>query len=152
MLKRILAPMAIVAIAIAALVIVWNSEIWLFLDMYAFILVPGLGTAFALGISGLKEGLKAFVAPLDPSADERELRTASSFFEALGMSYACFATLGATISIIDMLKNLADKSQVGPRMAVALISIEYAAILIAFIVLPYRFALKRKIAALGERP
>ncbi|MDP3179548.1 MAG: hypothetical protein Q8M76_16680 [Spirochaetaceae bacterium] len=146
MLKRILTPMAIVAIALTALVLVWNSDIWLFLDMYAFILVPVLGTAYALGTSGFREGMNAFVAPLDRSASERDLRASSSFFEALGKSYACFSVLGSTISVVDMLKNLADKSRVGPRMAVALISIEYAALLTLFVVLPYRFAIKRRLA------
>lgn len=148
MLKRILVPMLLVAATIAGLILLWNSDIWLFCDMYAFILVPVIASLFAFCAFGFREGAAAFSVPFKPEAAGPELRSAKAFFELLGQSYSSMAFLGAIVSIIDMLKNLTDKKMIGPRMALALISLEYAAVLVLLVVIPYRTAIKKRLAAL----
>lgn len=148
--KRILFPVLVAAAALLGLAILWGSDIWLFIDLFALILVPGLATLYAFAVHGFKEGWRAFGLPFQDSAGTVELASGLAFFDGLGRAYLVFASLGSVVSLIDMLKNLADKTQVGPRLAVAMTSLEYAAILLAFLVIPFRSALARKLAALGK--
>jgi len=145
MFTRILMPMALVVLTLVGLTLLWGAGAWAFIDLASLIVVPGLGTLYALLMIGFKEGFAAFAAPFSAQAEKAELKAATVFFETLGRSYLAFAFLGGIVSFIDMLRNLADKSQIGPRLAMTCISLEYAAILLAFLVIPFRTAIGRRI-------
>ena len=147
MLKRILLAMLIVVAAAIGLTLLWKSNIWLFIDLNSILLVPFLGSLFALCLHGFGEGLAAFSIPFDGEASEGELRTADAFFKLLGQSYLWFAFLGGILSFIDALRNLADKTMLGPRLALCCVSLEYAALLTLLIVVPYRASIRRRLAA-----
>ncbi|OHE75455.1 MAG: hypothetical protein A2413_13660 [Treponema sp. RIFOXYC1_FULL_61_9] len=146
--KRILMPMLVVAAAVAGLILIWNASLFLFLDFYAFMLVPVLGTLYAVSAHGVRPAVASFSAALRPDAGEADLRDADVFLGLLGSSYAGFSVLGSIISLIDMFKNLADRTQLGPRLALVFISMEYAALLYLLIIIPYRNAIKKRLAAL----
>lgn len=154
MLRRLLLPLCVALLAVVGLVALWGGGLWLFLDGYALVLVPGLGTLYAFAMFGGRAGVRAFASAFDEGAAPAALRSAKAFFDALGRAYLAFAFLGAIVSFIDMLKNLADRTQLGPRLAVACVSLEYAAILLVFLVLPFRTAVARRLAAEeeGARP
>ena len=145
--KRILVTMLLVLATAVGLALLWGSDLWLFIDLPSIVLVPLLGTLFALCLHGFREGLASFSLAFDPGADEARLRSADAFFKLLGQAYLWFAFFGGIVSFIDALKNLRDKTMLGPRLAVCCISLEYAAFLILLVVIPYRAAIRKRLAS-----
>ena len=146
MLKRILLPSLAAALSMAGLFLYWNANGWTYLDLLSMLLVPVAGTVYVFLMHGWRPGLRAWTAPLDPAADAAGLRSADAYWKAQAASWLWFALGGGLVSLIDMFKNLADKTQIGPRLAVCVISLLYAALLMLLLALPYRSLIRRRLA------
>ena len=147
MIKRLFAPILVALALPIGLGLVWNTTVWIFVDGWAFLAVPVLGTLYAFLLRGLGPSAAAFAAPFDPGADRAALESSAGFFDLLGRSHLGFGAVASLISLIDMLRNLADRSQVGPRLAVTLIGLLYAALLYILVVLPFSQAARRRLEA-----
>jgi chemotaxis protein MotA len=67
-------------------------------------------------------------------------------FKVMGDFAPAFGMIGTLIGLIQMLSNLADVSSVGPKMAVALITTFYGAVLANMLFIPMTVKLKRRSA------
>ncbi|MBF8983089.1 flagellar motor protein [Lutibacter sp. B2] len=103
----------------------------------------------------LKKGVMLIVDGTDPELVRNILETELSFleerhaegrtiFDTLGSFAPAFGMIGTLIGLINMLQALSDPSAVGPKMAVALITTFYGAVLANLIFIPIAAKLKIK--------
>jgi chemotaxis protein MotA len=101
----------------------------------------------------LKKGVLLIVDGTDPelvrSILETELNCIESrhsstvgFWEALGAMEPAWGMIGTLIGLINMLRNMADLSSLGPNMAVALVTTFYGSVLANYICIPITNKLK----------
>jgi len=70
-------------------------------------------------------------------------RTGRQVLEGAGTWAPAFGMIGTLIGLIQMMANMSDPSQIGPQMAVALLTTFYGAVLANLIFLPMAGKLKR---------
>ena len=63
--------------------------------------------------------------------------TGQSIFKSLGASAPAFGMIGTLIGLIQMMASMSDPSQIGPSMAVALLTTFYGALLANLVFLPF---------------
>jgi flagellar motor component MotA len=120
-------------------------KLWNFFDLPSFILVvvcPFVVMGILYGGSALKS---AFKAPFKKDSSKAVLSRAHEFFTAYSKITWFTGLVGVIIGIIGMLINLEDKSAIGPNLAVALISMLYAALVNIFVIIPFTILINRKI-------
>lgn len=128
---------------------VWGSggNLWVFLDVLSFIIV-GMGTLALLRTGWtFREMGKAFALAFADTAERGELSWADAFFTTMGRYFTMSGLGGFFLGIVIMLKYLADKSMIGPNLAVALLSVLYAILFQLIIVIPMRALIQKKISA-----
>lgn len=148
MTKRLVLPIIVVIATYASLIVLMGATAWVHVDLPSFIIVPViplLYTGFMYGFPGLGA---AFKAAGSKTATNHELQHACSFFKDLGRSLWLFGLLGSAIAIVEVLRNLTDRAKLGPNLAVALLTILYAATFNLILVLPFLSSARQKLADL----
>jgi len=145
-LKRIVFPMLVVVAVIALTMFVCAVTPWMYIDIASFILVP-IGSLLFMGLAfGWKASGAAFSSAWRPNASRRELEASVRFFKGLRAVVWSFGALGAMIGLIAVLSNLTDRARVGPNLAVALVSVLYAAIFDLLAALPFLSVSTKRLA------
>lgn len=146
MLKRIALPVLVVALVLVFTIVVCGATPWIFIDIPSFVLVP-LAPLLFLGLSSGWKGFgAAFSSAVRPGASRRDLSSSVQFFKSLGAAIWSFGAMGTMTGFIVVLCNLADKAKLGPNLAVALITMFYAAVFNLLIVLPFLAAARKRLA------
>jgi chemotaxis protein MotA len=111
--------------------------------------------AYDLDDHFLRKGILLVVDGIDPELVRSILETELSFiedrhslgqslFETMGSLCPSFGMIGTLIGLINMLRNMEDVSNIGPNMAVALVTTFYGAVLAYLVFFPIAGKLKVK--------
>lgn len=103
---------------------------------------PYFASALQMTVDGVKTSDIAQVMQKKMSMVEQENGVGVSIFASLGAYAPAFGMVGTLIGLIQMLANLDDPSSIGPKMAVAMITTFYGAILANLFFLPMSDKLK----------
>jgi chemotaxis protein MotA len=76
------------------------------------------------------------------SIQERH-KTGRKVFESMGQFAPAFGMIGTLIGLVQMMANMSDPGSIGPKMAVALLTTFYGAVLANVVFLPMAGKLKR---------
>lgn len=103
---------------------------------------PYFSSALQMTVDGVKTSDIAQVMQKKMSMVEQENKVGISIFASLGAYAPAFGMVGTLIGLIQMLANLDDPSSIGPKMAVAMITTFYGAIMANLFFLPMSDKLK----------
>jgi flagellar motor component MotA len=143
--KKLAVNTIIVVLAFVISRIILSSFLTGLIDLWAFVVVPIMPTIYTFILYGFKRSVNSFKIPLKDDANDTELQLSLQFFNNLGSICLYFTGFVVSISIIDMFIKFDEKMEVGPRVAVSLISIFYAVLMHLLIIIPYRGILNKKI-------
>jgi chemotaxis protein MotA len=93
-------------------------------------------------VDGVKTGDIAQVMQKKMAMVQQENKIGINIFSSLGAYAPAFGMVGTLIGLIQMLANLDDPSTIGPKMAVAMITTFYGAIMANLMFLPMADKLK----------
>ena len=97
---------------------------------------PYLAKALQMTVDGVKTADIAAIMQKKMSLTKQEHKTGSSLFGSMGAYAPAFGMVGTLIGLVQMLANLDDPSTIGPKMAVAMITTFYGAILANLFFIP----------------
>ncbi|MFW5686505.1 MAG: hypothetical protein ACOC0O_07625 [Spirochaetota bacterium] len=141
----------VVVVALFVIAVVsGGSRITHFISIASLVLVTVPAAVMALSASSLGEMGRAFKAAFAGTSPSRaELLKAQSFFEAVGRMVIASGIVGFVTGAVVLLANLGgDPTIIGAGTAVALLTVLYAAILDILVPVPFRLAIRRKLAEL----
>ena len=146
----------LVVLAVAALCGVFLMTA---VDIRAFIDAPSLAVVLlfpvlmSFGSHGPREIGKSYRVAFEvPGATRAELETALAYFEGLGRYLAWGGALGVTVGLVVVLGYAGlgnDVAAVGKGLALCLLSAVYAIALICLVAIPFRAAVRKRLAQLG---
>ncbi len=146
MTKRLVLPILVVIATYASLIGLMGASAWVHVDVPSFIVVPViplLYMGFLYGFPGLGA---AFRAPGSSLATMQELRSSAAFFKDLGKAFWLFGLLGSATGLVEVLRNLTDRTKLGPNLAIAILTMLYAATFNLVLVLPFLSTARRRLA------
>jgi chemotaxis protein MotA len=103
---------------------------------------PYFSSALQMTVDGVKTGDIAQVMQKKMAMVQQENKIGINIFSSLGAYAPAFGMVGTLIGLIQMLANLDDPSTIGPKMAVAMITTFYGAIMANLMFLPMADKLK----------
>ncbi len=103
---------------------------------------PYLASALQMTVDGVKTSDIAAIMQKKISVIQREHKIGWSIFGSMGSYAPAFGMVGTLIGLVQMLANLDDPSTIGPKMAVAMITTFYGAVLANLFFIPMSDKLK----------
>lgn len=103
---------------------------------------PFFAKALQMTVDGVKTVDMMAIMQKQISLTQKEHKTGYSMFSAMGAYAPAFGMVGTLIGLVQMLANLDDPSTIGPKMAVAMITTFYGAILANLFFIPMSDKLK----------
>ncbi len=97
---------------------------------------PYLAQALQMTVDGVKTGDIAAIMQKKMSLTKKRLETGSALFSSMGSYAPAFGMIGTLIGLVQMLANLDDPSSIGPKMAVAMITTFYGAVMANLFFIP----------------
>lgn len=97
---------------------------------------PYLAKALQMTVDGVKTGDIAAIMQKKMTLTKQEHKTGSSLYVSMGAFAPAFGMVGTLIGLVQMLANLDDPSSIGPKMAVAMITTFYGAVLANLFFIP----------------
>ena len=97
---------------------------------------PYLAQALQMTVDGVKTGDIAQIMQKKMSLTKKGLDTGAQIFANMGAYAPAFGMIGTLIGLVQMLANLDDPSSIGPKMAVAMITTFYGAVLANLFFIP----------------
>jgi len=121
-----------------------GASVLAFADLPSFVLVGIFPFLFISTLYGFKEMAQAFSMPFRKESNQDNFAKAYTFFQKYGNTTWLTGIIGVIIGIIAMLANLDDKSQIGPSVALAIVSLLYSALINVLVVIPFLLLLKKQ--------
>jgi chemotaxis protein MotA len=103
---------------------------------------PYLKSALQMTVDGVKTSDIAAVMQKRMQLTQRDHKLGYSVFSSMGAYAPAFGMVGTLIGLVQMLANLDDPSSIGPKMAVAMITTFYGALLANLFFIPMAQKLK----------
>lgn len=97
---------------------------------------PYLAQALQMTVDGVKTADIAQIMQKKMSLTKKGLDTGADLFSSMGSYAPAFGMIGTLIGLVQMLANLDDPSSIGPKMAVAMITTFYGAVLANLFFIP----------------
>ncbi|MEH0019051.1 MAG: MotA/TolQ/ExbB proton channel family protein [Desulfobacter sp.] len=97
---------------------------------------PYLAQALQMTVDGVKTGDIAQIMQKKMQLTKKGLDTGSEIFANMGSYAPAFGMIGTLIGLVQMLANLDDPSSIGPKMAVAMITTFYGAVMANLFFIP----------------
>jgi len=97
---------------------------------------PYLAQALQMTVDGVKTADIAAIMQKKMELTKKTLDTGSDMFASMGTYAPAFGMIGTLIGLVQMLANLDDPSSIGPKMAVAMITTFYGAVLANLFFIP----------------
>jgi flagellar motor component MotA len=122
-----------------------GDKLLTFVDVPGLLIIGIVPFLFVSILFGFKEMVLAFSIQSIEEPDKETLKKSFRFFETYGKITLISGVISVIIGIVSMLKNLDDKSAIGPNLALALISIFYCCIIYVIIIIPFTVFIKNKL-------
>jgi chemotaxis protein MotA len=100
-------------------------------------------SAVGMVVDGLEPDQVTSTLRLQNMSIQERHKTGRKVFESMGMWAPAFGMIGTLIGLVQMLANMADPQSIGPKMAVALLTTFYGAVMANVLFLPMAGKLKR---------
>ncbi len=97
---------------------------------------PYLAQALQMTVDGVKTADIAAIMQKKMELTKKALDKGSDMFSSMGTYAPAFGMIGTLIGLVQMLANLDDPSSIGPKMAVAMITTFYGAVLANLFFIP----------------
>ena len=97
---------------------------------------PYLAQALQMTVDGVKTADIAAIMQKKMALTKKNLDTGVGIFEGMGSYAPAFGMIGTLIGLVQMLANLDDPSSIGPKMAVAMITTFYGAVMANLFFIP----------------
>ncbi len=97
---------------------------------------PYLAQALQMTVDGVKTADIAAIMQKKMALTKKGLDVGSDMFSSMGSYAPAFGMIGTLIGLVQMLANLDDPSSIGPKMAVAMITTFYGAIMANLFFIP----------------
>ncbi len=97
---------------------------------------PYLAQALQMTVDGVKTADIAAIMQKKMALTKKKLDMGSDIFSNMGTFAPAFGMIGTLIGLVQMLANLDDPSSIGPKMAVAMITTFYGAVLANLFFIP----------------
>jgi len=97
---------------------------------------PYLAQALQMTVDGVKTGDIAQIMQKQMQLTKKSLDTGADVFSSMGSYAPAFGMIGTLIGLVQMLANLDDPSSIGPKMAVAMITTFYGAVMANLFFIP----------------
>ncbi len=97
---------------------------------------PYLAQALQMTVDGVKTADIAQIMQKKMDLTKKNLDTGSDIFSSMGSYAPAFGMIGTLIGLVQMLANLDDPSSIGPKMAVAMITTFYGAVMANLFFIP----------------
>jgi chemotaxis protein MotA len=97
---------------------------------------PYLAQALQMTVDGVKTADIAQIMQKKMELTKQNLDTGANIFSSMGAYAPAFGMIGTLIGLVQMLANLDDPSSIGPKMAVAMITTFYGAVLANLFFIP----------------
>lgn len=151
MFRKIVVPLLVSCLALVLTMVVCGfPRFSILIDLPTFML--GILPPFALASIGfgLRRTKLAYTAPFRSGSGVKDQESSIAYFNSLLAYLAAFATLGLAMGFVALMYTLAesDGANVGPNVAVALLSVFWAAFFVIIIALPFRTAAASRLAEL----
>ncbi|GHT72129.1 hypothetical protein FACS1894110_26420 [Spirochaetia bacterium] len=91
----------------------------------------------------------AFSAPFKKNSSKETLLLANRYFKNHNKVTWLWAFAAVLIGVIGILQNLNNKLAIGPNLALAIMSIFYAAVIHVFVIIPFTVLIDAKIKEMG---
>lgn len=144
--RKIFGSIVVVAACFTGLVAAMGGGFLLYLNIPSLIIVLVLPLLYQNMLFGLSGFVAAFSAPFREDDSREDLARALAFFASLGRSIWLFAIAAALLGLIGALANSADSPDLGPYLALSLISPLYAALLNLMLVHPFTTRITSRMA------
>ncbi len=95
-----------------------------------------LAQALQMTVDGVKMADIAAIMQKRMALTKKSLDTGANVFDSMGTYAPAFGMIGTLIGLVQMLASLSDPSTIGPKMAVALITTFYGAVLANLFLIP----------------
>ncbi len=95
-----------------------------------------LAQALQMTVDGVKTGDIAQIMQKQMQLTKKSLDTGADVFSSMGSYAPAFGMIGTLIGLVQMLANLDDPSSIGPKMAVAMITTFYGAVMANLFFIP----------------
>lgn len=97
---------------------------------------PYLAKALQMTVDGVKTADIAAIMQSKMAVTKKDLKKGADLYASMGSFAPAFGMVGTLIGLVQMLANLDDPSSIGPKMAVAMITTFYGAILANLFFIP----------------
>ena len=97
---------------------------------------PYLAQALQMTVDGVKTADIAAIMQKQMALTKKKLDVGVAVFEGMGSYAPAFGMIGTLIGLVQMLANLDDPSSIGPKMAVAMITTFYGAVMANLFFIP----------------
>ena len=141
----------LIAICLLLAAMSWGGGIHLFFDIASFILTPVLPIIVILCTFRFSEILQAFGNVLkNRNENVSSIKTGILFFNTFQSYLIYAAALSFIIGMILILAHADEISQIGPPLAMALLTVFYSMTVILIVVAPFRAGLRKMLNDTGE--
>ncbi|MDC7231620.1 MAG: MotA/TolQ/ExbB proton channel family protein [Spirochaetales bacterium] len=130
---------------LVALYLFTGASILIYLDIASLLVIALFLTILSIFTTRFKRCMGYYKAVFNPDADRDLLEASSRYFGNFTLYTMLVGAVGFLTGIIAMLANLEDTASVGPNLAVALITLLYAALLCLMVFLPFKLSLDSRI-------
>jgi hypothetical protein len=147
LISTVIVPVILIASILIVFLFTLPGGLWLLVwwDLWAFTVIPVMGTLYGFAVFGLRDGLRSFKTVFDPAAGRGELITALSFFTLLGRAYLCITVFCSSISFVNMFLNWEERTILGPHLSFALLNVVYTVVLFVLMIIPFKGILQKRI-------
>jgi flagellar motor component MotA len=143
---------ALCALALIVLAIYFSGgTMLLYVDIPSFLITAVLTVILLWSGWGFREMGAAFRNALSETSERKGLEDAALFFKMAERYLIVSGAMAFFLGSIAILKNLADKSRLGPNVAVALISVFYALFFGLLVCIPLEACARRRLKALDVK-
>jgi flagellar motor component MotA len=117
----------------------------IFLDLPSFVIAVVVPFLFVSVLFGFMKMGEAFSTPLKKETDKVKLMQSLVFFKTYAKATWLAGLISVIIGIMTMLAYLDDANQIGPMVALALVSLLYCGIINLVIIVPFTTFIKKQL-------
>jgi len=153
MAKRYFLVLGLTLAAMVGAIVVFGVGSRVFFDLPSLGLVVASAALMGFAAHSPREVGRSYrLALSDRGGSLEELEQAAAYFDGLVRYLACGGAIGVLTGVVAMLVALQDKASVGRGLALGLLSVLYAVLLIEVVGVPFRTAIRKRLAGLARLP
>jgi flagellar motor component MotA len=148
MILNYLFAVLVIGVSFVLTVLFSGESIPTFLDLPSALITVVFPFIYQWALFGPSRIGKAFAAVFKKSASMEDIKKSQIFFRSCAKTVWFSALLPVVIGTVSMLKNLDDRSMLGPNLGMILLSLLYAVVIELVVIVPCLAVLKRRLVEL----